>query len=477
MSQGISRRELLKRAGAGAGAVAAARLLQAPYLMAQTAPTGDKAKLRLAVIGCGGQGRSSHIPPAARENLVAVVDPDDRAVAQALKKAGEEKDVDTAKIKTFNDYRTFFDTMAKEVDAVIIATPNHQHALPALLAMQRGIAVYVEKPMAHTIHEARTMAEFAEKYKVATQMGNQGHSGEGYRRLVEYIEGGAIGQVREVYHYTNRANGGVGPRPAPEPVPAGLNWDNWIGPAPFREFHKELHPHSWHGWYDFGNGSLGNMAAHIMDGAHWALQLDRPSAIEVEEVVGGSDERYPIGTRIRWDYPARGALEPVKVYWFDGQRAGIEKARKGTGPASIDKADGNLPPILAEMEKLTGRTFDDSGTFYVGDKGVMYTATYGGGVRILPEEKHQAFTAPPARIPRVKGTHQENFFAAVRGGAPAVSNFGTASHLTETMLLADLAMRAGKGQKVEWDGEKMASTNRPELNRFLKTEYRQGWKY
>lgn len=476
MSRALSRRELLKIAGMGAGAMAAARLAQAPYLMAAPAPTGDKAKLRLAVIGCGGQGVSNHVRVAARENLVALVDADDNRIAAAIAEAKKEAGFDEAKVKTYSDYRTFYDEMSREVDAVIIATPNHHHALASLLAMQRGIGVYVEKPMAYDIHEARTMAQFARQYKVATQMGNQGHSGDGYRVLVEYIQAGAIGNVTQVYHWTNRANGGWGPRPPAMTAPQGLHWDNWIGPAPFREYHKGLHPHDWHNYHDFGNGSLGNMAAHIMDGAFWALKLDRPSAIEVEEMSGGNAEMYPIGTRIRWDYPARGEMPPLKVYWYDGVRADSPQARKNSVPSSTRREDGNIPPIMAEMEKLTGRHFDDGATFYVGDKGVMYTGTYGGGARILPEEKHQAFMPPPRTIERVKGTHQQNFFQAVRGGEPAVSNFDYASRFTEIILLGDLAIKAGVGHKVLWDGDKM-TTGKPETDRFLQREYRKGWSY
>lgn len=474
MSQQLSRRDLLKRSALGAGALAATRLLQAPYLLAAPAPTGDKAKLRLAIIGCGGRGQEAHMRVAARENLVAIVDADDKNIARSLKKAAEEPGVDTTKIKTFNDYRPFFDQMSREVDAVIIATPNHHHALPAMLAMQRGLAVYVEKPMAHDIHEARAMRAYANEHKIVTQTGNQGHSGEGYRRLVEYIHARAIGNVSEVYHWTNRANGESKPRPSP--VPQGLHWDNWLGPAPFREYHKGLHSHDWHNWFDFGNGSLGNMAAHVMDGAFWALELDRPSSIEVEEVVGGSKESFPVSTRIRWDYPARGAMMPLKAYWYDGIRPDVTNAGKGVTQGSVDKKSANLPPIMIEMEKLTGRDFSDSATFYVGDKGVMYTGTYGEGVRILPEAKQKAFPIPPKTIPRIKGTHQQNFFEAVRGGPPASANFDYSARLTETILLGDLAIRAGVGHKVHWNSDKM-TTGEPELGRFLQQEYRKGWTY
>jgi predicted dehydrogenase len=476
MSVKISRRELLKTAAVGTGALAASRLAGYPYIMAQQPASGDQAPLRLAVIGCGGQGTNAHVPVAARQNLVALIDPDTKALESAITKAKAEKEFDADKVRTFSDYRVFFDQMAKEVDAVIIVTPNHQHALPSLLAMQRGIGVYVEKPMAYDIREANLMAETARKYKVATQMGNEGHSGEGYRRLCEYLWAGAIGNVTEVYHWTNRANGGVGPRPPVQPVPANLDWDKWVGPAPYRDFHADLHPHSWHGW-------LGNMAAHVMDGAFWALDLARPSAIEVEQMVGGSAERYPVGTRIRWDYPARpatanhGPMPPVKLWWYDGKRADVADAGKGDGPASVSREAANKPPIMLEMEKLTGRNFGDSATFYIGDKGIMYTGTYGGGVRILPEEKHKAFPVPPIVIPRVGMSHHRDFFRAVRGGQPAVSNFDYAAPFTEVILLGDLAIKAGQGRKIEWDADKKQVTNLPEMNRFVGRPYRKGWEY
>ncbi|MGD0092803.1 MAG: Gfo/Idh/MocA family oxidoreductase, partial [Planctomycetota bacterium] len=261
-----SRRDFLKKTAACAGALAGAQIFGAPYVLA-----ADKAsdKLRVAVIGCGGQGTGTHIPAALNEHLVAIVDASEKCLANALKRGAEVAKksglvFEPEKVRTFSDYRKLFDEMHKDIDAVSIATPNHHHALPALLAMKLGKGAYVEKPMAYDIHEARLLADKAAVYKVATQMGNQGHSGEGYRRLCEYIWAGAIGKVTEVQCWSDRANGGVGPRPPTEPVPAGMNWDNWIGPAPFRDYHKDLHPHEWHGWHDFGDGSLGNMGCHVL---------------------------------------------------------------------------------------------------------------------------------------------------------------------------------------------------------------------
>ncbi|MDQ3813017.1 MAG: Gfo/Idh/MocA family oxidoreductase [Armatimonadota bacterium] len=471
MTEQFSRREFMKRAAAGA--VAGASLVGMPYIIA--APrTG---KLRTAVIGCGGQGTGAHVPAAAREHLVALIDADENKLAKAIKKAKDTNaELDTATVKTYNDYRKFFDEMHKEVDAIFIATPNHHHALPALLAMQHGIGVYVEKPMSFNIHEARTMAEYARKYKVATQMGIQGHSGEGYRRLCEYIWAGAIGNVTEVHCWSDCLNGGVGGRPPTLPVPAGLNWDSWIGPAPFRDYHKDLHPHEWHGWYDFGNGALGNRGCHIMDGAFWALKLDKPSSLELEEVNGGSEERYPMGARIRWDYPARGDMPPLKLYWYDGKRKGVQNAGPGDTADSVAREAANVPPLMLELKKKYDRKFEGNATLYVGDKGVMYTGFYGGGTRIIPEEAHKAFPVPEPKIPRIKGSHQEDFLRGVRDPShQPCANFDYSARQTEMVLLGDLAMKAGIGKKVEWDGDKC--TNMPELNAMLQRDYRKGWEY
>ncbi len=473
MSFKHSRRSFLKRTATCTAAIAATRLFTGPYILGADA---RQDKLRVAVIGCGGQGTGAHVPQAAREQLVALVDPDPKRITAALKNAESKvKEFKADGVKAYDDYRKLFDEMPKGLDAVLIATPNHHHALPALIAMKLGIACYVEKPLAYSVGEARQMAEFAAKYKVASQMGNQGHSGEGYRRLCEYIWAGAIGKVTEVYCYTDRANGGFGGRLPTLPVPAGVNWDNWIGPAIYRDYHKDLHPHEWHGWHEFGDGSLGNMGCHVMDGAHWALKLGHPTSIEVEEMVGGSEERYPVGTRIRWDYPARGDMPPVKVYWFDGKRRDAKNAGAGDSPSSVDRKSQNVPPLFTELTEKYKRKFDSNGTFYVGDKGIMYTDTYGGGTRIIPEEKHQAFPPPGKTLPRVTGGHHGSFFNAIRTGGKASSDFSISSKLAEMTLLGCLAIKAGVGKKVEWDGEKMQCTNIPDLNRHIKREYRQGW--
>ena len=283
--------------------------------------------------------------------------------------------------------------------------------------------------------------------------------------------------MREVYHWSDRANGGIGPRPPVLPVPDGLHWDNWIGPAPFRDYHTDLHPHEWHGWHDFGGGSIGNTGCHIMDGAFWALKLGHPTSIEAEQMIGGSDERFPVGTRIRWDFAARGDMPPVKLYWYDGKRdiADHEGDEQLAAMASVSKAIANRPPIADELEKKYNRNFGGNGTIYVGDKGYMYTGFYGDGARIIPEEKHQEFPLPEKIIPRIKGSHQENFLNACRTGTPATSSFDVASRLTELTLLGVLAMLAGERRKIEWDGPNMKCTNLPDINEHIRRENRKGW--
>ena len=478
-----TRRNFLKIAAVSAGAAAGSRLFRAPGIFAAGSPN---AKLAVVVVGCGERGSTFHIPAAADERLVALVDVDDKQFAVAARPpksqrpAGDEKravGVDFAKVKKFTDYRKMFDQIGKEVDAVFIATPNHHHAPVALIAMQLGKHVYCEKPLCHDIFLARRMAEFAEKYKVATQMGNQGHSCEGARRLCEYIWGGAIGKVTTVYAWSNRANGGVGPRPPQEPVPAGLHWDEWIGPAPLRDYHNDLHPHEWHGWHDFGNGSLGNMGCHIMDGAFWALKLGHPASIEVEDALGGSSERYPLGTRIRWDFPEREEMPPLKLYWFDGKK----RSAKGNAAADNDTQDSigssiqNLPPLVEELEKKYKIKLGPNGALYVGDKGIMWSDLTCASVRIIPEKQHKATPVPKARLPRVKGSHVSDFLRACRGGDPACSNFSYSARLTEMILLGSLACIAGPGRKIEWDGPAMKCTNIPEMNRWVKCPTRPGW--
>ena len=476
MKSNLNRRSFLKRAALAAGAWSATRLRLTPNILAAT---GTIDKLNCVQIGCGGRGMSAHLDQVVnrhRQNLYAIVDPDVNKHAE-VRRWLEGKNLDADKLQTFTDYRPMFDKIGNQIDAVFIAAPNHHHALAAMIAMQLGKNVYCEKPVCHDIAEARQMREMAARSKVATQMGNQGHCEEGYRRLCEYIWSGVIGKVTETHSWTDRANGGVGPRPPTLPVPAGLHWDSWIGPAPYRDYHSDLHPHEWHGWYDFGNGSIGNMGCHVLDGVYWALKIEHPTSIEVEYIRGGSDERYPTGSRIRWDVPARGDMPPLKVYWYEGLNQTTHEEAIGNLKAARGDAR-NFPPLLLELrEKYPDEELDrgDSGTLYVGEKGVIFTGTYGDKMRIVPREKMKETPQPAKTLPRPKDIFTDFIEACRAGKTETAVSFDYGTRLTEFSILGNLAQHVGEGKKVKWDGPNMKVTNIPDLNHWVKRAYRKGW--
>ncbi len=469
----FNRRSFLKQTALAAGAISAA-----PYLLhAQNAGR----KLNCVQIGCGGRGMNhlDALVNTAKDNLLAIVDPDEKrhASVKAWIKKQKDTEQDPEKVQVFTDYRRMFDKLGKQLDAVFIATPNHHHALPAMIAMELNKGVYCEKPLCHDIAEARKLRQMAKKSKAPTQMGNQGHCEDGYRRLCEFVEAGIVGKITETHSWTDRANGGVGPRPPVLPVPAGFHWDEWIGPAPYREFHSDLHPHEWHGWYDFGNGSLGNMGCHVLDGVFWALKIEHPTSIEAEEIRGGSNERYPIGSRLRFDVPARGNMPPLKVYWYEGiNKNADESAVTGNLRAARGEAR-NFPPLLLELRKqYPDDELDrgDSGSLYVGEKGVIYTGTYGGKIHVVPRDK--PVNEPPRSLPRPKNVFADFLDACREGKRETAASFEYGAQLTEFTLLGNLAQHAGVGKKIEWDGKKMRVTNLKELNAWIERPYRKGWK-
>ena len=471
MKNQVSRRSFVKGSALAAGVFAAA-----PFNILHAQNSGDK--VRFVQIGCGGRG-FAHLNANVNEKAVGFVDVDQKRHVE-VKKWAAGKNIDANSLQGFTDYRKMFDKLAKDIDAVFIATPNHQHALPAMIAMQLGKSVYCEKPVCHDIGEARAMREMAAKSKVATQMGNQGHCEEGYRRLCEYINAGVIGKVTETHSWTDRANGGEGPRPPVIAVPEGLDWDQWIGPAPYRDFHSDLHPHSWHGWHDFGNGSIGNMGCHVLDGVFWALKIEHPTSVEVEQMRGGSDERYPMGSRVRWDIPARGDMPAMSAYWYEGLNPITTGKPQGNLRAARGE-DRNFPAVLKALrqaypdEELDAR---DSGTIYVGEKGFIFTGTYGDRMHVVPFEKDKEFAnSIPKTLPRPK-TVFVDFAEAVRAGKTETAvPFEYGARLTEFCILGNLAMKAGIGKKVEWDGPNMKVKNMPELNAYVQRPYRTGWSY
>jgi len=479
MNNSLDRRSFLKRTALVAGAMSTAQFLPASAFAARRRLPKDK--LNVVQIGCGGRS-GDHLKQVIDhngQNLYAIVDPDEKrhaSVANWLKKTVPDAPLP----QMFTDYRQMFDKIAKNIDAVFIATPNHHHATAAMMAMEHGKNVYCEKPLTHDIGEARRVREMAArgKHKFATQMGNQGHCMDGYRSLCEYIWAGVIGNVTETHSWTNRANGGVGPRPPTLPVPAGLHWDSWIGPAPYRDYHSDLHPHEWHGWYDFGNGSIGNMGCHVLDGAYWALKIDHPTSIEVEQMRGGSDERYPTGCRVRWDVPARGNMPPVKVYWYEGLNPTTTEDPNGTLHAA--KGDARyFPPLLLKLQdQYPDEDFEspDSGTLYVGDKGVIYTSTYGDKMHIVPWEKMKSTPAPAKTLPRPKDIFTDFIEACLAGKTETSAPFEYGARLTEFCILGNLAQHVGPEHKVEWNAKHMKVTNIADLNAWVHRQSRDGWK-
>jgi predicted dehydrogenase len=470
----LTRRSFLKQTAAAAGTASIA-----PYVLA-AADAGKK--LNCVQIGCGGRGMNhlESLINTTKDNLLAIVDPDEKRHAEVKRWISRQKETeqDPDKVQVFTDYRRMFDKLGKELDAVFIAAPNHHHAPPAMLAMDLHKGVYCEKPLCHDIAEARKLRELARTSKAPTQMGNQGHCEDGYRRLCEFVEAGVIGPITETHSWTDRANGGVGPRPPVAPAPAGLHWDEWIGPAPYRDFHTDLHPHEWHGWHDFGNGSLGNMGCHVLDGVYWALKLEHPSAIEAEEIRGGSNERYPLGSRLRFDFPARGSMPPLKVFWYEGiNKTAAEASVTGSLHAAKGE-DRNLPPLLLDLRKqYPDDELDklDSGSLYVGEKGVIFTGTYGQRMHVVPMEKMSEIKQPPRTLPRPKNVFTDFLDACRSGKIETAASFDYGAQLTEFTLLGNLAQHAGVGKKIEWDGKNMKVTNLLELNQWIRRPYRQGW--
>jgi predicted dehydrogenase len=482
MKSKMDRRRFIKGTVLAASAASATRYLAFPSILSAREPSDT---LRCVQIGCGGRGATHLEQVISRQGqrLVGMVDPSDKQIAARRKELHDKYQVETPDVRSFSDYRVMFDKIGKDIDAVFIAAPNHHHARVSIMAMEAGKHVYCEKPLTHDIAEARKVRETSLRYnKVATQMGNQGHCGEGYRRLCEFIWGGVIGNVTETHSWTDRANGGIGPRPPTLPVPPGMDWDSWIGPAPYRDYHSDLHPHEWHGWYDFGNGSIGNMGCHVLEGVFWALKAENPTSVEMEYVRGGTDERYPLGSRVRWDIPARENMPPCKAYWYEGLNP------KATGDHFVGLhaatgTDRNLPQLAIDLQEKYPDEFitkGDSGSLYVGEKGVIFTATYGGThlnpMHIVPIEKMDGIKQPPKTLPRPKDNPFLDFVETVRAGrTDTATPFEYGARLTEFTLLGNLAQHAGKENLVAWDGPNMKVTNIPELNQWIKREDRKGW--
>ena len=354
------------------------------------------------------------------------------------------------KAKVYQDFRKMLDE-EKEIDAVVIGTPDHTHAVIAAYAMRMGKHVYVEKPLCKTVYECRELTRIAKAMNVVTQMGNQGHATEGSRQTVEWIQSGAIGLVREVQLSTNRPIWPQGDNPRPEgvSVPSSLDWDVWLGPAPMKPYDPEICHFNWRGLWDYGTGAMGDMGAHILDAAVWALNLGLPTTVQASS-SRYNDEFMPLAEMLTYEFPARGEMPPVKLTWVDG---GLRQPR---------------PPGLE-----AGRPVEDA--VYLGDKGAMMHRSHGAEPRIIPESAMQAYEQPQPWIPRT-GDIYEDFIDAIKNGRKSSNDITVAAHLTEIMLLGNIAVRmAGENTTLEYDGVKGEFTNLPQANELLHYEYRAGW--
>jgi predicted dehydrogenase len=464
----ISRRKFL-----GSAAAAATAFTIIPrHVLGGAGFTPPSEKLNVAGVGVGGMGADNIVEIAGMaydeenkklfktregENIVALCDVDTEFAADIFNAF--------PKAKKYKDFRKMLEKQ-KDIDAVVIATPDHTHAVIAMMAMKMGKHVYVQKPLTHSVYEARKLTEAARKYKVATQMGNQGHSGEGVRLICEWIWDGAIGDIREVHAWTDRPvwpQGITRPKETPQ-VPSTLDWDLWLGPAPVRPYHPTYHPFSWRAWWDFGTGALGDMACHVLDPVFSALKLKYPTSVEAScstyVAIGKmwekeeNTESFPRASIVHYNFPARGDMPPVKLTWYDG---GLMPQR---------------PEELEPRRKMADGS--SSGAILVGEKGKLMYGEYGDHPRLIPETKMREYKRPPKTLPRIKVSHEMNWVQACKGGKPASSNFDYSGPFTEMVVMGNLAIRF-PGRRLDWDGQNMKVTNLPDANEFVHRQYRQGW--
>ncbi len=439
----LSRRNLLKQS-----AVFGAFTIVPRFVLGGTDQAPPSQKLNIAVVGVGGKGYSD-AESVASQNIVALCDVDDECGRRAYNRF--------PKAARYRDYRVMLEK-EKNIDAVVVATPDHTHALISLTAMKMGKHVYCQKPLTHTVEEAQLMSSVAAEMKVATQMGNQGQAEEHTRLIQEFIADGAIGPVREVHVWTDRPMQGTFgvywpqgmERPGDRPtVPGHIDWDLWLGPAPVRPYHPAYHPFRWRGWWDFGTGALGDIGCHAMDSVFRALKLGYPLSVQAS-CSRVNAESYPTASMVTYEFGPRGDMPPVKLTWYDG----------GLKPTRPD-----------ELEP--GRRMGDNGTLYIGEKGKILDG------HLIPESKMKEYTQPAKTLPRSTG-HYEEWIEACKGGKPAGSNFDIAGPLTEVVLLGNIALRVElreqlMKQKLLWDAEKREFSNLPQANAFLKKSYRDGF--
>ena len=443
----MTRRGFLKSAAAASAVPAFLHIVPRHVLGRGQTPPSDK--LNIAGIGVGGMG-AANLHELESENIVALCDVDPEYAAKTISR------YPNAEFHT--DYRVMLETQ-KDIDAVVIATPDHTHAVITMAAIGAGKHVYTQKPLTHDVWEARMLARAARDSKVITQMGIQGHSGEGIRLIVEWIRAGLIGEVREVegwcdlsYYPWGHAywSSKWGDRPTDTPpLPAGLDWDLWIGPAPFRPYHPAYHPLVWRCWWDFGVGMMGDRGAHTLDAAVWALDLDAPETVEATS-CGLNLETHPLSAIVTYRFPARGDRPPVKLTWYEGTRA----------PRPEELEDGRRMP-------------EEGGLVFKGSKGKIMCGVYGDSPRLIPERLMQDAERPEKTIPRVEGTHEQEWMRACKEGRKAGAAFEYSGPLTEICLLGNVAKRLDT--RIEWDSSNLKVTNNPEAEALIRRPYRPGW--
>jgi len=426
-------------------------------------------KINIAIVGCGGQGRTNlrSLYKLADVQVIAVADPIESLnldgfyykgkagrlpVKEEIERYYEAKGL-SYKVAAFEDFRVMLEK-EKSIDAILCATPDHQHAYVCVTAMRQGKHVYCEKPLTHNVWEARQVAKVARETGVATQMGNQGHSGDGIRQTCEWIWNGAIGKVREVHAWTTASRWNkkhTGGRPPDEPVPQGVNWDLWLGPRETRPYSSIYTPVSWRDFWDFGTAPIGDFFCHNFDPAFWALDLREPLSIEAFGAGGVDPYMAPVGGLYTYHFGPRKKMPAVKFMWYEG---GLMPAR---------------PEGLEQSDQLGA---GGNGILFVGDKGMLTCPGWAGPPRLLPGSKDKAYKRPKKTLPRSNGHHRD-WLDACKGGKPASANFEYGAALTEIGLLGLAAMRVGK--KIFWDAKAMKMTNAPQADAFLKESYRPGW--
>ncbi|KAA3614033.1 MAG: gfo/Idh/MocA family oxidoreductase [Calditrichaeota bacterium] len=439
-------------------AVAAAAFAVVPrHVLGGPGYVAPSDRINIACIGVQGKGHSDIRDVSPGNNIVALCDCDETKIASLYKRAKESDPIwyeQLKKARVYSDWRIMLKHQ-KDIDAVTVSTPDHTHAPAAMWALKRGKHCFVQKPLTHTVYEARALAEAAKEAKVKTQMGNQGHSKEGARLINEWIWDGAIGDVTEVYCWTNRP---IWPQNIPQPkeipsVPLSLNWNSWVGAAPWRHYHPAYHPFAWRGWLDFGSGALGDMGAHIFDHPYWALNLKDAATVQAS-CSKYNDQTFPMSSMITYTFPARENMPACKLTWLDG---------------------GLQAPRPEELEP--GRKLGDGGggMLFIGTKGKLMAGTYGSSPRIIPETKMKEYVRPAKTIPRSPGIHEE-WVAAIKENKETTSSFEYAGRLTETMLLGNIAMRMNKSNQIlQWDGPNLRFTNSEEATALVTKEYRKGF--